>query len=197
MKKLSPCFTSDWHIGHGNIIKFCQRPFAVDKDNPTKEEVLAMGETLIANHNAIVKPGQEFHDLGDFAYKCPYDYALECWKRRNGRPHFTAGNHDALVKRIYRNHPDLFASYKESGYRIIKVEDQHLFLNHYAQLEWWHALQGTWHLFGHTHANLIGLGKSMDVGVDNTNFKPVTFDEIKEFMDNKPVGAHAQFQKFH
>ena len=53
-------FTSDLHLGHRNIIRLCNRPFA------TIEE---MDETLIRNWNAKVTNGDTVYILGDFCYK--------------------------------------------------------------------------------------------------------------------------------
>lgn len=43
-------FTSDWHIGHKNILRFCDRPF---------KDLEAMQETLVRNFNEVVA---ENHD---------------------------------------------------------------------------------------------------------------------------------------
>lgn len=50
--------TSDFHVGHVNIIRYCHRPFL---DAPH------MLEELISRHNARVRPGDTVYDLGDFS----------------------------------------------------------------------------------------------------------------------------------
>jgi calcineurin-like phosphoesterase family protein len=191
----NPKFTSDRHIGHRKIIKYCQRPFAVDRDNPTKEEARKMDDIIIANHNSLINPGEDYFDLGDFAFCTTYDYALECLQRMNGKPHFVRGNHDGIMDEIYAKHPELFASY-DRGYKEIEVKGQIIILCHYKMQEWWHAMRGTWHLFGHTHGLLRPIEKAIDVGVDNMNFFPVTFSEIREFMSTQPIGQYAKFEKY-
>lgn len=53
-------FTSDLHLGHKNIIKLCDRPFA------SLEE---MDETLIANWNQVVTNGDTIYIVGDLMFR--------------------------------------------------------------------------------------------------------------------------------
>lgn len=50
-------FTSDTHFYHGNIIRFCNRPF---------EDVEMMNETIISNWNNTVGLDDTVFHLGDF-----------------------------------------------------------------------------------------------------------------------------------
>ena len=69
-------FTSDLHLGHRNIIRLCNRPFA------TIEE---MDETLIRNWNAKVTNGDTVYILGDLLFRNekPAEEYLMSW------PHMT------------------------------------------------------------------------------------------------------------
>src|SRR5690349_6114561 len=77
-------FSSDWHLGHANIIKYDNRPF---------KDVEEMNSVIINNHNSIVKPEDEFYFLGDF---CMGDHskAEGYLQRINGKKYFIRGNHD-------------------------------------------------------------------------------------------------------
>jgi calcineurin-like phosphoesterase family protein len=44
----------------------------------------------------------------------------------------------------------------------------------------------SWCLFGHTHGTVIPIGKSMDVGVDSNVFTPVSFEQIVQYMIDRP-----------
>lgn len=41
-------------------------------------------------------------------------------------------------------------------------------------------------IVGNSHGYLEAIGKSYDVGVDNNNFTPISFDELRVIMDSKP-----------
>ena len=51
-------FTSDTHFYHGNIIRFCNRPF---------EDVEMMNETIISNWNRVVGPNDIVFAASPFA----------------------------------------------------------------------------------------------------------------------------------
>ena len=203
-------------------MKYCQRPWAADPQAPTKDEVLAMGEALIANWNAVVQPDDVVYNLGDLAYRTSKAYVLDCVSRLNGTISHVPGNHDDLAFRLHL--ASNYATYWHNDiYEITPIEEpaQKIILCHYAMREWQHCLRGTWHLFGHTHATLGPFGKSVDVGVDNAAevlgravrsvegshalkfavtdeerrsfYRPLSFVEIKAFMDTREIGDHASF----
>lgn len=49
-------FTSDWHVGHLNVITFDKRPF---------KDLNHMHRALINNYNSAVKPRDVCYFLGD------------------------------------------------------------------------------------------------------------------------------------
>ena len=78
-------YISDLHIGHGNVLKFDQRPFF------TLDE---MHETIISNWNSVVNKNDDVYILGDFAWK--NDIGLEVLKQLKGNKFLILGNHDRL-----------------------------------------------------------------------------------------------------
>lgn len=76
-------FSSDYHLGHKNIIKYDKRPF---------KNIDVMNEAIIANHNSVVNVDDDFYFLGDFSFN---DKRTEEWLQRiNGNKFFIRGNHD-------------------------------------------------------------------------------------------------------
>lgn len=203
---MSTFFTSDTHFGHRNIIKYCNRPFidgSLDKSDVKRYLIKEMDAFLIAKWNSVVRPGDTVYHLGDFAYATTDEHVYDCMRQLNGSIHFIEGNHDALAGRMHTGmlSPHRFASWAQM--REITVEDQKIVLCHYAIREWHHALRGTWHLFGHTHATLAPFGKSFDVGVDNAStiapgydFCPLSFGQIKAYADTLPIGPHPGFDYY-
>ena len=172
-------FTSDLHLGHENIIRFCDRPFA---------NANAMNEALVERWNAVVKDNDIVFILGDIAFGGAqlYDRYLP---RLNGRKFLIYGNHD------FKNMRDRYTRYFEQVAlkMFISVDEQPIILNHEPLLCFGGQLNNrTWHLFGHVHTNKTGKRgcdservRSMctptmyDVGVDFNDFTPVRFQDVK------------------
>ena len=180
-------FTSDYHLGHKNILQLCQRPFT---------DVEEMARAIVDRHNACVQANDTVYDLGDFAFRCSAEYAAIWLATLNGKRHLILGNHDKPLRQAHRRGllDDLIASGKltligdrnariQTGIRI-NVEEQEIVLSHYAQRTWHGAFRGAWHLFGHSHGNLPSFHKSVDIGVDVHDFRPVSFADLRTRMDN-------------
>jgi calcineurin-like phosphoesterase family protein len=167
-------FTADFHFGHFNIIRYCNRPFA-----DTEE----MNEAIIHRLNSCVKPTDTLYFLGDFCLSRPEN--VQAYRNRLVAKtiHFIEGNHDKTTRKF----PHLFASW--SSLAEIRVGQQRIVLCHYAMRVWPHHAQGAWHLYGHSHGNLPDepVSLSMDVGVDTHDFRPWHFDEIQAVMKAKLI----------
>lgn len=162
-------YTSDTHYGHGNIIRYCERPFFSTGD---------MNETMITAHNAVVGPDDEVIHGGDFAFGSP-GYIRSIAERLHGRFRLVIGNHDRK--------PNVF---RDLGWEVCKslvIEEDgaKVFLQHRPLYDvsvwlrdWGHI---DYHFHGHSH-NRIGHRhpnpRIFDVGVDCRGFVPRTFDEI-------------------
>lgn len=173
-------FTSDWHLFHKNIIDYSHRPFRFADGQP---DLMAMHEALVANHNAVVKPGDRVYFLGDLAFpkKLTEGHALyKLLERFNGQKFWVKGNHDSseLVKRVGH----VFV--KVADYLDVKIGEQYIALSHYPMLRWNRGHYGAWMLHGHCHGELRYPfnGKIIDVGVDAHAYAPVSFDAIDHCM---------------
>lgn len=82
--KTKTWFSADLHLGHHQIIDYCNRPFAT---------VEQMNETIIARWNERVAPEDTAWLLGDVALGT-IDETLPLLARLNGRKYLVAGNHD-------------------------------------------------------------------------------------------------------
>ena len=169
-------FTADEHYGHSNIIKFCKRPFSGTDE---------MRETLIANHNKVVKPRDSVYHLGDIFWRTlTPEQAVDIRSRLNGDHYFVWGNHDQLMEQSYRLR-SLFLGCRDVV--NLKIGNYpNIFLSHYAHRVWNGSHRGAYHLFGHTHGVLPDDGSlSFDVGVDAQNFTPVSLEEVHAKMQDK------------
>ena len=84
-------FTSDFHLGHRNIIRYCSRPFA---------SVEEMDAAILANLNKLVGADDVLYFLGDFCLGGP-DQARQYRDRIVCRNiHVVEGNHDAALSNL-------------------------------------------------------------------------------------------------
>ena len=81
-------FTSDYHFGHKNVIKYDRRPFK------TVEE---MNQTLIQNQNELVQDEDDFYFLGDFAMGLSDDSMQYLLQRLRGNLFFIRGNRCSVL----------------------------------------------------------------------------------------------------
>ncbi len=180
-------FTSDLHFGHKNIIKFCNRPW---------ETVEEMDEALITNWNSIVGEKDIVFDLGDFAFATNGRWK-ELVQRLNGKHYLILGNHDG-IRWPGDKTMQLFERVEQQ--MIIYIDNRCIYLNHYPYLcyggSWKNPEHAVWQLHGHVHTcpNSSGADdKRMiykfpyqyDVGVDNNNYTPVSFKQVKDIINSQ------------
>ena len=175
-------FTSDTHFYHSNIINFCGRPF---------KNVEVMNETLIANWNSVVGPDDIIFHLGDFCLGGSAEWT-NILNRLNGKIYLIVGNHD--IKNLRQGYYSRFEHIAMQMH--IEVGKQKIYLNHCPFLCYGGAYRDTWQLFGHVHTSKQNTGidaprlhmlfpTQYDVGVDNNNFTPVSFEEIKRIIERQ------------
>jgi len=174
-------FTSDPHFLHKNIIKYCNRPFS---------DVNEMNKSLVDNWNSVVGPNDLIFCLGDFSLGREDD-TKRILQSLNGHKVLIKGNHEkSVMKKEYTR--DEFDGGIHNLLEI-KVNDeevsdgfQDIVLCHYTLLTWNRSHRGAWQLFGHVHGNLDGDPRlspnQFDVGVDSHNFKPISYQEVKEII---------------
>lgn len=180
-------FTSDTHFCHENIVKFSGRPF---------KDAAEMNEELIRRWNETVpEDGIVFH-LGDFCLGNATQWK-EIRDRLNGNIYLILGNHDSLKK----SYLDRFEAVAQQ--MTIKVGRQNILLNHYPFLCYGGSYRDVWQLFGHVHSGPLshtGLDHprlkmlyplQYDVGVDNNDFRPVSFAEVKAKIEAQVAAARA------
>ncbi len=179
-------FVADTHFDHGGIGPDGQRRGML-KHRPQFETLDEMHELIVTNWNERVGTGDRIIHLGDFGFKP--SRIPEWTKILNGEIHLVLGNHDKdwpwSQERI--DHCG-FASVRPAYY--LRHEGYKLYLHHYACRVWRNSSHGSFHLFGHSHGDMPGLNRSMDVGVDANNFTPLSFEEIRDRLCACPDTDH-------
>ena len=184
-------FTSDTHFYHKNILKgmtsWGTRPFSTSEEH---------NDYLIEQwNNTVPEDGVVFH-LGDFCFA-----GIQQWenirKRLNGKIHLVLGNHD--LHNISINSEQAQSLFEDITFqKIINIDGQLIYLNHlpFLCMPGVYSHTPTWQLFGHVHsgpesksidvARLIHLFPTQyDVGVDNNQYTPVSFNKVKEIINKQ------------
>ena len=180
-------FTSDTHFQHTNIIKYAQRPYSDAEE---------MNEDLIKRWNSVVGKNDIVFHLGDFMFG-NINRFWEFRSRLNGKIYLVHGNHDYKLMQ---------EGNIEEGFELIAsqlnicVDGQKIYLNHFPMLTFdgIYKEKPSWELFGHVHSNKEHPGTSpdisrlnyllptqYDVGIDNNNYTPVSFNQVKEIIDTR------------
>lgn len=163
-------FSSDYHLGHFNIIRYTNRPF---------KSLEQMNKTIIRNHNERVKPEDIIFHVGDFCFKNTSNKgkgiripAQEWESQLNGKIIHIQGNHDrnnstkTIIQRLV---------IKYGNKRINLVHNpEHCDINYEINFT------------GHCHEKWAfkrlrqghQLTDCVNVGVDVHNFYPQTFEEL-------------------
>jgi len=168
-------FASDYHLSHNNVIKYDNRPFV---------DVSEMNETIINNHNSVVKQDDNFYFLGDFSFGSLASAELYL-QRLNGNKFFIKGNHDKRdIIKLYQKYGIYLGGLEE-----IKINETKIVLSHYAMRVWDKSHHGSYHLYGHSHGSLENKpwGKSMDVGIMLNNYFPFSFEQIQSILSQRPI----------
>lgn len=168
--------TSDLHFGHGNIIRYCNRPFS------SLEE---MDEGIIKKWNNKIPQEATTIFLGDFSFHHKLDRVNHILSRLNGKKVIVKGNHDGDAV-MDANWDMKFVA----GPVELVVGKQRAFLLHYPLESWEASYHGTYHLHGHMHGTtpFNPNRRKMDVGIDaHPNFEPFSWAEVDAKLSKVPV----------
>lgn len=195
-------WTSDQHFRHRRILKYQAetRPY---------DNIYEMDSAYIAAWNDTVGPNDRVRHLGDLCFG-RLEVVSEILELLNGDIVIVPGNHDKWTKHYWETKerkPD-FELKSKSGH-VVRVErnqiredvvDGQLIVScHFPMRSWNASYHGSWHAYGHVHTHLEPWGMSIDVGVDRTNGRPVSYPEMvaymkkrKEFLDSLRNTAEAE-----
>jgi len=189
-------FTSDTHYSHSNICRATTR--WTDADSVTRDfkSLEHMNDTLVNNINEVVGQDDILIHLGDWSFG-GFEMIEEFRNRILCKNvHLVFGNHDHHIRRNKGDVQELFSStqdYLHLDLRIPKgkeVDKLTLVCMHFPIASWDGMNDGVPHLHGHVHLprhQRIGQGKVMDVGVDGNDLYPISIQEIRTIMKDRPV----------
>ena len=175
-------FTSDWHLGHRNIISLGGRS--------QFSSIEEMNNTIIYNMLSVMKRNDSLYFLGDLSFsKELVEETLKIFKEKRIKFFWILGNHDMNLK------PEKYSDFCEkiALTHIFRRDGISIHLSHFPLRLWHRSFDNTFHLYGHVHAfskekSMMDepYGKSMNVNLEFHNYMPYSFDEIVTIMNSKP-----------
>jgi calcineurin-like phosphoesterase family protein len=169
-------FTSDTHFDDEYAIQYFNRPF---------KSLDEMNVLMVEKWNSVVTEKDTVYHLGDFTL---HDFRrFTKWASQlNGNIKILPGSHDdpwlkdfvasekvqVIAPLVSMEFPEIMAG----------MSPQVVVLCHYSMQVWDRSNYGSWHLFGHSHGKLKGIGLSLDVGVDCTAFAPLSLEQVAARM---------------
>lgn len=175
--------TGDTHFGHEQAITLFSRPF---------DSVDAMDAAMIDRINERVGRRDRLIHIGDFCGPSE-------WQRRSVRRRaeeiraaircrsitLIRGNHDPRDRKAFDR---LFDEVHDLvDFRLRGGERERVTLTHYPLRIWRGHLSGAMHGYGHAHGTLPELGRSVDVGVDCWDFRPIEVEWLGSLLRQRPV----------
>ena len=190
-------FTADLHLGHANIIDYCDRPF---------RDVAEMNAELVRRWNQVVSPTDLVWVVGDVAMG-RVEENLELVGQLAGHKRLVCGNHD----RCWSNRKgwETWADrYRSAGFEEIFNEPVPLHLgrhpvlvSHFPYRGDSHAEdrfvdarpvdRGMWLLHGHVHGSWRTKDHIINVGVDVWDYAPVNAATLTSILQSPAKGAEA------
>jgi len=191
-------FTADLHLGHSNIIGYCDRPFA---------DIGAMNRALIDNWNEAVAEDDTVWVIGDFALGKTAE-TLPWIADLAGHKILVAGNHDRCWAGNGRRADGWTERYLNAGFaeiiqgsKKIKIGRTNAILCHFPYRGDSQALdrfvdhrpvdKGAWLLHGHVHERWAQHGRMINVGVDANEFRPIGEATIADRITDGPMNRLA------
>ena len=202
MNKQTSWFTADSHFNHENIIRLSSRPYPSVGEHD--KELLELTNEYVGKNDFL------FH-LGDFCWEKTEKLQILLAKDILSKivcknVHLIVGNHDPRTSsgQATKEFSELFRSC--SNYKVLRIPhpngyNKKCILNHYAQRSWEGMHGGTYHLYGHSHANLPDNGSlSIDVGVDSVNkimgeYRPISASEVCSYLSGREIKVEEETTK--
>lgn len=177
---------SDHHFNHANIIKFAGRDGNLIR--PGFESIEHMNETIIENHNKVVKPGDKVYFGGDMGKRFG-----DFLHRMNGRKRLIQGNHDDKLSR-----GELASFDKILSWRFFGHLSKNMVVSHYPLHPMSFTYRGTprdaetmgtaepncWNVHGHIHEKLVKLDNGhvdtryFNISCEHMNYTPIHIEDL-------------------
>jgi calcineurin-like phosphoesterase family protein len=177
---------SDTHIGHENIIKYCNRPFA---------NAAEMDEYILTMWNETVDDQDVVYHLGDVYFRDPSKlYQLK------GRKRLLLGNHDdgkdPHLHKVFQK-IGIWRKFPEYGLLLshLPIHQDQLGGEYFSPTKERMIRALTHNVHGHIHDRNIKDPRYINVSVEQIGYKPIDIEEVaaKKQAVEKKLPGYAEF----
>lgn len=179
-------FISDQHYNHKNILKFTDHDGNLIR--PGFKDIDHMNETMIENHNRVVKPYDKVYFGGDVGKG-----SLGILNRLHGKKRLILGNHDDLLEPR-----ELLCFEKVTSWRFFGDTPVKFVVSHYPLHPMSFEYRGSStpekravNVHGHIHEKFVKLENGqndpryINICVEKINYTPVHIDELMKMIERK------------
>jgi calcineurin-like phosphoesterase family protein len=161
---MSIFFCSDHHFGHDKILTFYN--YNGEKTR-VFDDINSMNETIIYNHNSVVKKSDDVYFLGDVAIELN---SLNLLSRMNGKKKLIRGNHDIFhISHYLKYFDEILATATFVGDFILSHIPIHPNCISKSYVS---------NVHGHLHSNIIKDKRYFNVSLEQIEFTPIEYSEI-------------------
>ncbi len=156
---------ADTHFGHGNIIKYENRPF---------ESTIEMDNKIIDYWNEVVTNEDLVYILGDFTLSTRKEVIRNLVNKLNGKKILVMGNHDTKKPKDY-----IECGFINATRKPIMVEPG-VILMHEPFNDKTYIASNYIYIFGHVHGKhtlMDDYPNCMCVSIERINYRPIDLDE--------------------
>lgn len=170
-------FTSDLHLGHGNISALCNRPFT---------SLESMNKELIANWNSAVGDDDLVVITGDLVWG-----GAQLWDRflsvLKGQKILIIGNHDLKCDLSKVEHH--FVTIREQV--EFKIGKERLFACHYPIADFPGRYHGVKQIYGHIHEKDFPQASPLhyNLSVERNGYYPLRYEILQKLFE-KQIGEN-------
>ena len=178
-------FTSDQHWHHANILKFTGKDGNLIR--PNFSDLDEMNAYMIDQWNSVVKKNDKVYHLGDVIMKTGAWAFEDIIPKLNGNITLIRGNHDKAKASLYLR---FFKDIRSEIHLKTKEGDMVIFTHRPIFLSDNEFKNREYHVFnvhGHIHEKTLEDSRYINVSVEQTEYKPVSWEQIQE--DIKQIKA--------
>ncbi len=205
--------TADSHIGHANILQYCNRPWLSDAEREavergerikvSPESVRAHDEEIVRRCNEVLGPDDLLIHVGDVAWGSGERLAYYFDGLRVTSVVVVLGNHDDAAKVASHVGPENVCdtlmlhvgrqASDEPPHHGVRPPNDIVVCQHHPLDVWDGAHHGSFHAYGHVHGkgevyrrSRPAWGLSQDVGVDLHEFYPwLWHEELRPLLESR------------